>query len=83
MPNAKEAMDLKNWTGMLEKDLTSWYDLAALNVMYHDMHAEELDREVATLLDSMFDKTIDPIEIRKKRKEHKYKFLGIADDLEI
>lgn len=83
MPNAKEAMDLKNWSDMLEKDLTSWYDLATLNVMYHDMHAEELDKEVATLLDSMFDKTIDVIEIRKKRREHKYKFLGIADDLEI
>ena len=47
------------------------------------MHAEELDKEVATLLDGLLDEDIDPVEIRIKRREHKYKFLGIADDLEM
>lgn len=82
MPNAKEAMNLENWSKDLEDDLTSWYDLAQLNVMYHDMHAEELDREVADLLDALVDKTIDATDIRLKRIEHKYKFLGIDDQLE-
>lgn len=83
MPYPKAAMNLENWSQELEDDLTSWYDLATLNVMYTDMHAEELDKEVATLLDGLLDEDIDPVEIRIKRREHKYKFLGIADDLEM
>lgn len=83
MAYPKAAMDLDNWSQELEDDLTSWYDLATLNVMYYDMHAEELDKEVATLLDGLTDDSIDPLEIRARRREHKYKFLGIADELEI
>jgi hypothetical protein len=80
--NLKAGMDLEQWSDELGADLTKWYDLAKLNVMYHDMHAEELDKEVATLLDGLLDEDIDPIEIRIKRREHKYKFLGILDEME-
>lgn len=77
----EEKLMENNFEELMPK-LTKWYDIAKLLEMYYDIHNDEIDEELAKLMEFMFKGDQESTDkILEARRIHKLKFVGLEEEI--